>query len=463
MWNELLISPNPFNLITTCLHICINAYTDGVVRARGWLKGQVMVSFAVTSAAEQQQLSPPSVIPCLTVGELQVNLVGQELAEIPPHGGGGVLCGLRNLASHCTPGGTNSKNRRCKVTEMVIFDEHRVLHDFAQKPVKGGIAMTYPFSIYLPGTLPPSMAFEDKKSGGACSVQYQLTAKIAVAHPPEKLVSLTSAVWGESEVSAAHPLCIVGETLSSKTYPHVLKPTYYPLKQGTLGSGCVAVSARVYNTHVGKGSALDFSLTCRNQSHNTNIQRVDVELLEEIQWKASVSATVSTTYGEPQVVNADHHTMSRTSTLASIKDLNLKDLQKDSIESSLANDTSPLVTELPEVDEITMAEVHNCLLSERNQFQLKVPSTARDSYIGKLIRISHYLQIFLVVRDKPGSDSVIKIPIKVFDPPLGGGSEHLHLPLRLDVSTLAVAQWQDGAKVIDHHHAPAEAADGGLL
>jgi Arrestin (or S-antigen), C-terminal domain len=416
-------------------HFCDSLLTDGVVRARGWLKGKVILA----TTEHESSLS-------IAVGELQVDLVGKEMAVVPPHG---VMGGIRTLASCAAVVSTAPCSSKKK--EAVVFEEHRVLHDFAVRPFTGGCA-TYTFSIYLPGTLPPSMDFEDMDGvGGSCSVQYRLTAIIAGAQqPPEKRQSAATE-WSNA-LKTEHTLRIVGETLSTKKYPYILQPTCYPLKQSLLNSGHIIAAARVENTHVGKGTSFDFSLACRNKSHQ-NIQRIDIDVLEEIQWRTAVASASTSFVGRNNDAGQQNlYTMSRTVTLGSYKNLLLDGLQTESLEWG-GDPSTGSVSEPPKVDVLTMAEMHNCLLSQRNMVNLRLPSTSRDSYTGKLIKVSHYLQITLVVKEKSGYDPVIKIPLKVFDPPIEGIG-HRHTTSRENISTLASTNWQGGATVIDHRPVP---------
>lgn len=251
-------------------------------------------------------------------------------------------------------------------------------------------------------------------------------------------------------VKTEHPLFVVGETLSHKKYPYILRPTCFPLNShGLFNKGYVTLAARVENTHVSKGGSLDFSLACRNKSRRS-VQRVDVHLIEEIQW--TDSACAPTTNGSSNENNEDQFAMSRTVTLGSCKNLQMDSLRMECWD--LTKDPLPLsTTEPPEVDVLTVSEMHNCLSSQNNLVHIRLPSTARESYTGKLIKVSHYLQIALVFKSKHGCDPVLKIPIKVFDQPIEDVNRH-HSLLREKIDiTLSSAKWQDEDAVTDHRAA----------
>jgi hypothetical protein len=140
----------------------------------------------------------------------------------------------------------------------------------------------------------------------------------------------------------------------------------------------------------------------------------------------------------------------------------LDSLFKKGIRADVDNDPEEKLKEMPSsatppgghwaddlqpVNGLTLAEMHSEVTSPKNVVVVTMPTTAKDSYSGKLIHITHYLQITLVVKDKP-SDPHVKIPIKVLDQPMLESALHLHRHAHelssQKVQQMATALWKDG-------------------
>jgi hypothetical protein len=118
---------------------------DGVVRAQAWLKGTVLMEVHETLQ------KPP--------GSIEVKLVGKEMAND------------RKKGFHLPLG----SNRR----EKEIFGESRVLQIISDK-FEGG-SFSYPFSIYLPASIPPSMVWETRRWVARSNTYYMLLLMGSVA------------------------------------------------------------------------------------------------------------------------------------------------------------------------------------------------------------------------------------------------------------------------------------------
>ena len=327
-----------------------------------------------------------------------------------------------------------------------MFEEHPVIHDFARLPSSSTLEIadeqqqcSYPFSIYLPGTLPPSMDFDDTEGGGCCSVQYQLTARLVGGGGGTRSS-------GNQVLHAEHPLSVVGATLSPKKYPYLFQPKIFPLKP-SLGllhrGGYLILAARVENTHVGKGHDLHLSLSCRNRSDHY-VQSVDVHLLECIHWSTSAGGS-GRNLAAAGGGHGDHKTHnSKTITLSSYTGLVLDGLQNESQDKSAADQHDKQPPQ--QVDPLVYAEMHNDLLSEGSTVSIRLPDQARDTYKGKLIQVAHFLRISLTVKNRKASDPTVDIPITVCDPPIEMHSVHPPIPSR-KIETIATTRWIDGPEV----------------
>jgi hypothetical protein len=306
----------------------------------------------------------------------------------------------------------------------LFLEDHVALVDYENAPITTPGSHEYPFSIYLSHDLAPSMSLEN--DDGSCSVSYILTADI------------------QNQCSTERTLHVVGAPYDPcKKHPFYFQPTKFPLKNA-LGaqSGYLILAAKVDNTHIGKGTPLEFSLACRNHSHQ-DIQRVEFRLFEVVSWSAG---------------SEKHHKTS----LANFDDVVLDSLFKKGIRADADNSpeekekesSSSAATigghwadDLQQVNGRTLAEMHSEVTSPKNVVVVTIPTTAKDSYAGKMIQVSHYLQITLVVKDKP-SDPHVKIPITVLDQPMLESALHLHRHTHelscQKVQEVATALWKDG-------------------
>lgn len=357
------------------------------------------------------------------LGELHVDLVGQESAYVPA---GGVVGGLRNIATHC-----NSVAKK----EIVVFEEHTVIHDFSRSPyspskeISGDLmGPSYSFSIYLPGHLPPSMELDDIEGGGSCGIQYQLRARLGGVKQAERT------------------LVVVGAALSFKKYPLILQPQIFPMRGSIAGihrGGYLILAARVETTHVGKGEDLHLSLSCRNRSEHY-IQSVDVQLLETIHWNTGTVSAVTHPSAE------QHHTYpnKKSITLASYSGLVLDGLQNENQDKASPQQHHDIPTK---VDPLAQAEMHNDLMSESNTVSIRLPSQSRDSYTGKLVTVSHCILVTLSVKNR-ASDPHVEIPIRVYDPPIE--THHAHPPVASrKIESIATTKWVDTPDAMRPHRA----------
>jgi hypothetical protein len=301
----------------------ISRLIDGVVRAQSWLKGRV-----VLDVREKMQIGDG----------IHIELEGKESIHIPSAALHGCLAWPCNTAN-----------------EYIVFHEDRVIHEFGNTFIGPGI-YSYVFTFYLPGSLPPSMRYEEPDRCMGCSVNYILKARVGVYFKAERKIK------------------VVGAPSSTKAYPHMLQPTCFSLSSWwLLDHGYLVLGARMENSHVGKGKTLNVSLTCRNKSR-IDIERVEVEVIEQIEWKSSNSQLKQrrsiSVVDKPNVV--------------------LPGLFKEMEEGPTYHAGGH---KQASVDGLMYAQMHGDLTAKRNLIKLAIPPSARDSYSGKLIKVSHYLKV----------------------------------------------------------------------
>lgn len=322
-------------------------------------------------------------------GTLEVDVVGKEMTTV-------------NLYGVIVPNSTETRSER------TVFEEKRIIHEFNKSYVAKG-EYCHPFSIYMPGFLPPSMHYENET--GACSVVYTLTARFDAARHDRALT-------------------IVGKGLSSKIYPRMMHPTCFPLKcaLGMVDHGFVILTAKVENTHVAKGRIFEVNLAVRNRSQE-KIERINVHVVEEIEWRAKG--------------NIKRHEV----TVGCLHDVDLPGLKK-AAEANVGETKAK-----PEVDGLTYSELMADVSSKKNQLRLKLPAQTLDTYRGHLINISHHLEVTVFTSGRSANPS-ITIPLTVFDPPTEAKTPHA--ASRKMVQDVATTVWPEDNKLCAPHHKRSE-------
>jgi hypothetical protein len=340
-----MLSLIPFTHLFAFVLACL---ADGVVRAQTWLKGCITLQLndGTTTLATYPQ-------------RLTVQVVGEELTTVSRR------LGYTASAKH------------------VVFDELIVVHGFAdEKSLASSSGGQFPFSLFLPADVPPSMHYEDQH--GSCKVQYFVIARLG-NHVPESC-----------------RLTVVGKPLSTKNYPFRVEPTYLPLKTmaGTVDHGCIVLAAKLDNRHVAKGRKTTFSISCRNMSKES-IERFDVQVLEYIWWKAG---------------NSEHE---ETAKLDSYCDVDIPGLKlcmpaSSSMEHRHVTDDS--------IDHELVVGMEEELQARSREFSVQIPARAFDSYNGTLVRVTHSIRILAFTKQHnhrdPEHAPSISLPVEVFDPPM---------------------------------------------
>lgn len=185
--------------------------------------------------------------------------------------------------------------------------------------------------------------------------------------------------------------------LPADIVPCIAQPTTHALKSlGFLKKGFLSVGAIVENSHVGRGRALRVSVASRNDA-SVDIDRVRVKLVELIEYQA---------VDESDTLKVD------LTTLDDIEDF-LPGLVKNHAKGS---DVRRSIRQgAARTVEANYGAIYEDLISGENKFKVVVPKTARDSYDGSLIKISHYLKITFVTKSM-GENPFVKIPIVVGNP-----------------------------------------------
>lgn len=385
---------------------------DGVVRARGWLKGNVSLSSDFYSIVSSHR-SIRSVA-------LELVLVGEEILSV--YASPSSRTCRRCCCVSERPGAQQKKN--------AIFFERKVLCDFASITLNN--IFTYPFSIYLPGSLPPSTDIADlcdgsSRRGGSCSVQYHLTAKLVTSqyHPPdgetpsladETTTTTTNNYYYDNTIltKETKPLRVIGEAPSTVKYPHVVSPTVVRWKRShglKMQEESATIEVRTDNTHISKGGYFTLSLAVYNYPYQS-IDSVAVNILEIIHCMVDDIQSESQMSQRPCKIGPCTlpNALDKTIVLSSCS---------DALPNKHQNDEAAISPSGSANNDRNGEETEEWIKSDKMVRSFLIPIEARDSYQGELFNITHDVQIVLVEKENPFRNHVVcTIPIKIFAPPI---------------------------------------------
>ena len=363
-------------------------FSDGIVRAQRWLRGFISIQVHDAGVKIDRNNDKNS-------DTVKVELMGKE---------------------------TTSSPHQADKTEDIFHEES------ARRIILPSVEATrtyrFPFSIYTPGRIAPSMEYSDPNvKGSSCRIEYVLVASF-------------------QQYTTQRKIHMVGQPLSSKEYPATVVPSVVPVvtksfswknmletkprhrKQTACSEsnhhhGCLIWAAHVKNTNVGKGEDASFSFSLRNDSAY-DVIKLSAKLIEKISWRTQKEAR------------------SQATELAYVlmPNLNFMKNQKATL--------SPHQAQVVPVDHALEDDMHEELSSPDNIISFQVPSKCRDSYKGKLIQVSHHLLIEARTSDTHGKghtgSTTMEIPLKVFDPPIVEGHHHQH-QIPPDVAEKMMTKW----------------------
>lgn len=347
-----------------------------------------------------------AVIPALgesvAIGELELDLVGRETTMTPA-----CPTALSRLRMSAPPVRPLSFQIPLKTRDVIILSEHQVLKDSLGSSTPAiETSTSYPFALFLPAGMAPTMECIDSETGGWCAVNYTLTATAVVSVIRDG--EITDSTVCMHTAKSHRGLRVIGEPMSAVKYPHVARPSCFHVKQSLFQKGHITVTARSENTHVSKDGSVDLTLAIVNKTPH-NIDRAEVSLIEKVSWSNgldSTSCSHGSKHGGRFDVDCKIELQSHTNWLPF-------GLQAEHIPGASfgLKASTPSQQELYKVDEL--------MHEERNQTTIHVPQTARASYQGQLIHVLHCIQVILAVQGiSPLNYPKLCIPIVVFDPPI---------------------------------------------
>jgi len=276
---------------------------------------------------------------------------------------------------------TRGEQRRTINAQRLFFTVALPLREYPpNEQIRPG-NYAFPFSVMLPDSLPSSTSYPPGTNNMGLRIQYKMIGSIGKLHQKQ-------------------PISIMSAPVPDIKVPAMIQPTSFALNSmGLFKKGTCTLGASVEDTHIGRGLSLDVHLACRNDS-TENIRRVEVRLVETVQWHSTPG-----TFG---------HTRTAVLDLLHMNDIDLPGLSKErknrrEVRRSNSNRS---------LQESTYSEIFQDLGSNDNKIKLIVPTSARDSYSGQLIKIWHHLEIKLLT-GRMANNPVTKVPIRIGSPPQG--------------------------------------------
>ena len=307
-----------------------------------------------------------------------------------------------------------------------MFHETLVIHKLeGEENVPAGVYRC-PFSFYLPASLPPSLHFEDKSCGSA-SVEYCLTVHFndPATVVTSRMITLVAAPHNHHKTTdeTAKPSLKPASSFSGTTF--LQEPKVVPLKTfgNLLDQGRVLVAARVLTTHIGKGQKLTCGFVIHNQSKQ-DIERVDLQLQETIDWKAFA------------------HEKQKTVVIAQELEIITPGIHPDAAKNPEYGDT---------IDSGMFSQMLADTKWTQNTVELKIPQKAIESYRGKLMTIHHSLKLLVYWKGRLQHPmELMAVNIRVSDPPLLDDAGHLknHHHTRKNSAEDAQIKWPDDEELL---------------
>jgi hypothetical protein len=334
-----------------------------VVRARSWVKGKVSVHSEVGDN--------------VAIETLELNLFGLKVSMmVPPHG---------TIRHPPLPSRADD-----------VFPAESILLTESTACISNGRKCTlYPFAVFLSAALSPSMEHFDVNDGSYCSVSYRLTATASIS-----MISVaeeTECTTRMSTLQTSRSLFVIGETPSMACRPLAISPSSPPIKRGKHHRGHLVVAVYAENTHVTKGDSVAFALVIADESL-WDIEYIEASFVERIRHGKTVATDANDANRDGDGYLKDHTAV-------------LRSYVRWLHRSGARAFRWPANTDYYRREDLIHAQ--------HIPMQVHVPRKSRTSHTGKLIDVSHFIEIRVMVKDAPvHCHPKVAIPVIVFDRPL---------------------------------------------
>ena len=267
----------------------------------------------------------------------------------------------------------SSREEKVIARASTILKDISTNHGHSQAQVAKGNHV-FPFDFSLPSSLPASVKVSGSSGRGYNGrIYYHLRAQLG-------------------DVVVDRPFEVQSAPLPSDIVPCWVEPTTHEIKAyGILNKGFLSLGATVENSRVGRGETLHVSMASRNET-SVDLTRVRVKLVELVEYRA---------FSEQATLKVD---------LQKLKDINLPGLHKSKVTKQQVRQTIRDGGYDEQNKRYVYRSLYEDLVSRHNRFEIVVPESAKDSYDGNLITISHYLKMTFFTNAATDNPST-KIPI----------------------------------------------------
>jgi len=235
----------------------------------------------------------------------------------------------------------------------------------------------FPFRLQLPNTLPSSIYYpmhdNRKRSKLRFRIQYKMTAELNLG--TKAVQSVTRYLW----IKAAAP------DPPQEPVPCMIEPVVHEIKGSLFQKGGVFLFCAAVDDCCVK-DALNLQVACRNNS-SAEIHNVQIKVLEKLTWGTVAVNSIDSETGactkKPTLEQTD------TNTLFVLRDIQLPGLvreRKSILKSALDSIIGSQQQEL-------QRQIYQDLMSRENLIRIQLPVGARESYVGQLIQVSHFVRI----------------------------------------------------------------------
>jgi hypothetical protein len=313
----------------------------------------------------------------VAVERLELNLSGLKASTIvPPHG---------TIRYPLLP----------SLADDVFLAESILLTESTTCVSNGRKCTLYPFTVFLPATLSPTMEHIDENDGSYCSVSYRLTATASISMIGE--AEETECAIRMRTLQTSRSLFVIGETPSMACCPLAIYPSSPPMKRGVHHRGHLVVAVFAENTHVTKGDSVAFALAIADESL-WDIEYIEATFVERIRHGKTAAAGANDTNREGIGYLKDHTAVLR-SYVHWLHHSGAGAFRWPANTDFYKHEHSVDTAHIP-------MHVH-------------VPRKSRTSHTGKVIDVSHFIEIRVMVKDSPvHCHPKVAIPVIVFDRPL---------------------------------------------
>lgn len=272
---------------------------------------------------------------------------------------------------------TKTTHHTARSTKSLLFID-LPLASFPSGAVEPG-RYEYPFSAVLPPGLPSSMSASGGKN--KCGIHYSVTVRLS--RP-----GITK--W---DVTTKVPFILLAQALPASG-PLYAQPKTTPINLCCCcGRGSMTVGAVVNETVLGRGQTVGVGIAVKNES-SVKVGLLYVQIKEIVTWSAqghggSVSRELARAEFSPQMIDG------------------VTELSKDARKARRLDAESMYQTSM---------ELYETLMSGKQRSDLTILSDARDTYVGEVLSVRHFVRVVLTTPALMTTPT-LSVPVRIQEHP----------------------------------------------